>query len=331
MIQVNNMLPKVERPVVLAFICIGLLLFLGSLYTPNFLSADYLLKQLQLGAFLGIIATGVMLIILLGHIDLSIPWVLTSSAMMATAVVGWWGDVGTVLAIPVGITVGALFGMINGFGVAYLRVPSMIFTLGVNAVAQGLMVVYTGGAAPLDYATKTMRLLGSGFSFGDTVPNSLIVWGVVGASTILLLQKTSFGRFTYAIGNKETAAYLSGVNTRWIVMFCFIIAGALYGLAGVLLAGYSTKAAQAMGDPYLLPAIAAVVLGGTYILGGRGTYLGTITGVILITLLQSILRIVQLPDSWRTIFEAPESLREIVYGVIIILMMLLYGREKKTS
>jgi len=100
---------------------------------------------------------------------------------------------------------------------------------------------------------------------------------------------------------------------------CFAIAGGCSGLAGVLLAGYSTKAYQAMGDPYLLPAIAAVVLGGTSILGGRGTYLGTVAGVILITLLQSILSVVQMPESGR----------QIIYGVVIIAMLLLYGRQRR--
>jgi len=317
---------RIDRPVLLAFACVVALLLGGSLYTSSFLSPDYLLKQLQLGAFLGVIASGVMLVILLGHIDLSIPWVLTSAAMISTAVAGWWGDAGTLLAIPVGLLWGAAIGAINGFGVAFLRVPSMIFTLGVNAVLQGLMVILTGGAAPQDYATDAMRWLGSGASLG--VPHSLMVWAVVGALIVFVLKRTGFGRSIFAFGNSEAAAYLSGVNTRAVVVGCFAIAGGCSALAGVMLAGYGTKAAQAMGDPYLLPSIAAVVLGGTYILGGRGSYLGTIAGVILITLLQSILRIVQLPDSWRAIFEAPESLREIVYGAVIIGMMLLYGRQQ---
>ena len=113
-------------------------------------------------------------------------------------------------------------------------------------------------------------------------------------------------------------AGLSGADTRRTLLLAFTLSGALAGLAGVLLAGYSTKAYQAMGDPYLLPAIAAVVLGGTNILGGRGTYLGTIAGVILITLLQSILSVMQIPESGR----------QIIYGIVIIAMLLIYGRER---
>lgn len=322
-----NPFKYIEQPVLLSFVSIVLLLLIGSLYLPNFLSATYLLQLLQLSAFLGIIASGAMLIILLGHIDLSVPWVLTASAMMATAVAGW-GGFGADVAILVGVGVGLLFGIFNGIGVAYLRIPSMIFTLGVNAVAQGLMVVYTGGAAPQDDATNAMRILGSGKLF-DLIPNMLIVWIVLGLCIVLMLRKTAMGRYVYAFGNSEAASYLSGINTRFVVIVCFAIAGACSGLAGVLLAGYGAKAAQGMGDAYLLPAIAAVVLGGTHILGGRGSYLGTVAGVILITLLQSILQTVQLPPTLKQIFEAPESLRQIVYGLVIIVMMLLYGREKK--
>jgi ribose transport system permease protein len=153
------------------------------------------------------------------------------------------------------------------------------------------------------------------------VPMAVLVWAVVGIATVFLLTRTSFGRAVYAIGNSERAAYLSGADTRRVIFLAFVISGALAGFAGVLLAGYSTKAYQSMGDPYLLPAIAAVVLGGTSILGGRGSYLGTVAGVILITLLQSILSVVQMPEAGR----------QIIYGVVIVAMLLLYGRGERVQ
>jgi ABC-type glucose/galactose transport system permease subunit len=148
---------------------------------------------------------------------------------------------------------GVIFGMINGIGVAYLRVPSMIFTLGINAVAQGFMVVRTGGAAPQDMAPDNMHDLATGrFLFG-VVPNPVLVWLAVGILTVLMLRKTIFGRAIYAIGNREIAAYLSGISTQRVVVAVFAISGGLSAFAGTLLAGYSTKAYQNMGDPYLLP------------------------------------------------------------------------------
>jgi ribose transport system permease protein len=308
-----------DLPVSVAFGCIVILLLAGALYSPEFLSPDYLLQQLQVGAFLGIIASGAMMVILLGHIDLSVPWTVTLGAMMATALGGWIGELGVSLAIPFGIVCGTFIGVLNGLGVAYLRLPSMIFTLGMNAVVQGLMVLHTGGFAPQDHATDAMHFLAVKRSiFG--IPNALWVWAVVGFIVILILRRTTFGRAVYAIGNRESVAYLSGINTNRVLVGCFAFCGACAAFAGVLLAGYSTKAYQAMGDPYLLPAIAAVVLGGTNILGGRGNYLGTIAGVILITLLQSILSVMQMPEAGR----------QIIYGAVIIGMLLLYGRGAKT-
>jgi ribose transport system permease protein len=307
-------LRRADPAVLTAFACIVVLLFLGSLYSRNFLSPEYLLQQLKVASFLGVIATGMMLVVLLGQIDLSVPWTITAGAMMACAAAAY-GPVGTALAIPFGILCGVLIGLVNGIGVAYLRIPSMIITLATNAVVQGLMVVYTGGSSPQDTATPAMRYVATG-SILPGVPNAVIVWALVGVAMVFLLTRTGFGRTIYGIGNRERAAYLSGINTRRVVLIAFAMCGGLAAFGGVLLAGYASKAAQSMGDAYLLPSIAAVVLGGTSILGGRGSYLGTVAGVILITLLQSILSVMQMPEAGR----------QIIYGIVIVAMLLLYGR-----
>ena len=312
--RMPKFLRRADPAVVTAFACILLLLLLGSLYSRSFLSPEYLLQQLKVASFLGVIATGMMLVILLGQIDLSVPWSVATGAMMASAAAAY-GPAGVALAIPFGILCGVAIGIVNGIGVAYLRIPSMIITLATNAVAQGLMVVYTGGFSPQDAATSTMRYLATGFAI-PAVPNAVIIWAVIGAAMVFVLTRTSFGRAVYGIGNRERAAYLSGIDTRRVVMIAFAVSGGLSAFGGVLLAGYASKAAQSMGDAYLLPSIAAVVLGGTSILGGRGSYLGTVAGVILITLLQSILSVMQMPEAGR----------QIIYGVVIVAMLLLYGR-----
>lgn len=316
-IRFGHVLRRADPAIATAFACIVVLLLLGSLYSSSFLSPEYLLQQLKVASFLGVIATGMMIVILLGQIDLSVPWVVAVGGMMSTAATGW-GPVGETLAVPFGIACGVLLGLVNGLGVAYLRVPSMIITLAVNAVAQGLMVVHTGGFSPQDSSSAAMRVLATGNMLLG-IPNALIVWAIVGAAAIALLSRTTFGRAVYGIGNRERAAYLSGVRTQRIVMIAFAISGGLSAFGGVLLAGYASKAAQAMGDAYLLPSIAAVVLGGTNILGGRGSYLGTVAGVILITLLQSILSVMQMP----------EAARQVIYGLVIITMLLVYGRGEK--
>jgi ribose transport system permease protein len=322
--------PHIDRATTIAFGCSALLLVIGAAYEPNFLSFDYLAQQLLTASFLGVIATGVMLVILLGHIDLSIPWAIGIGGMMATAAAGYIGpEYGAPLGIIFGIFCGLGIGLVNGIGVAYLRAPSMIFTLGMNAVAQGLMVAHTGGFAPQDRAPPLMREIVVGHLIPG-VPNPLLIWIAVGSAAVFLLTRTTLGREIYAIGNKERAVFLSGVDPRRVILVCFAISGACAAAGGVLLAGWANRSYQAMGDPYLLPTIAAIVLGGTNVLGGRGTYLGTVAGVLLITLLQSILSVLQ-PQRFLEgigLSMPAEALRQIVFGVVVIAMLLLYGRER---
>jgi ribose transport system permease protein len=307
-----------RHPIVIASVCILVILGIGATINRNFVSAGYLLQQLQVASFLGIIAGGTMLVILLGHIDLSIPWTITMGAMMGTAVAHFEPIEGS-LTFPVGLGCGLLVGLVNGLGVAWLRVPSMIFTLGMNAVLQGLVVLYTGGAAPASHATQLMSALAVNRTFG--IPNAFFVWAAVSLVILFLLRATQFGRYIYAVGNRERAAYLSGVPTRLVIVGCFMISGVAAALGGIMLTGYSTKAYQGMGDAYLLPAIAAIVLGGTNVLGGSGSYAGTVVGVLLIVLLQSMLSVLQIPEAGR----------QIIYGGVLLTMLLIYGRGGRLS
>lgn len=307
-----------DLPIVISAGFVLVILALGSIYTVAtlgtmpLLSPNYLLTQLQTGAFLGIVAAGMMMVILLGHIDLSVPWTMTAAAMMATTV-------GGPAAIPTGLAIGLVVGLFNGFGVAYLRIPSMIFTLGVDSVMRGLMIAHTGGFAPQDSATPLMRYLAADKILG--IPVAIFVWAALSIVIAAILSRTAFGKSIYATGNREAASYLSGIRTRWVIVGAFVISGLCAALAGVLLAGYSAKAYQGMGNAYLLPAIAAVVIGGTHILGGRGRFIGTVVGVILIVLLNSVLSIMQMPEAGR----------QIIYGLVIIVMLLVYGRTAKVT
>lgn len=305
-----------DLPIAIAAAFVFVILVLGSIYTLStlgtapLLTPRYLLTQLQTGSFLGIVASGMMVVILLGHIDLSVPWTMTAAAMLATSV-------GGPAAIPTGLAVGLAVGLFNGIGVAYLRIPSMIFTLGVDSVMRGLMVALTGGFSPRTESTPAMHFLASGELLG--IPVAIFVWGAVAAAIGTILTRTAFGKSIYATGNREAASYLSGIRTRWVIVGSFAVSGVCAAAAGILLAGYSNKAFQGMGVPYLLPAIAAVVLGGTHILGGRGRLVGTLIGVILIVVLNSVLSIMQMPEAGR----------QIIYGVVIVLMLLVYGRTAR--
>ncbi|WP_421853612.1 ABC transporter permease [Oricola sp.] len=290
-----------------------LLVLAGSFFYPKFLSAGYLLQQLQIASFLGVIAAGSMIVILLGQIDLSIPWTLTGAAIISTSLAGTGDPTLTALAIPGGLFFGAFIGAVNGVGVAILRIPAMVWTLAVNAMLLGVAVLNTGGFNPKGEASPLMIELAAGRLAG--IPIAAEVWFAVSVLALLLLHRTTFGRYLIAIGNSEKATYLSGVDTFRVVILAFVISGTCSALGGIMLAGYANQAYQSMGDPYLMPVIAAVVIGGTSILGGSGSYVGTVSGVLFITVLTSILSIMQLADAWR----------QIIFGGIILMMLLMQG------
>lgn len=315
MILSRRLIPEVD--VLVPYIGTVLLILAGSLVYPQILGLDYLGQQLQIAAFLGLLALGATLVILLGHIDLSVPWILGGAAIISTALVGTGDPLLAGLAIPAAIVFGAGIGIVNGFGVAILRIPSMVWTLAVNSMLLGISVVITGGFNPRGEASDTMIALATGRFAG--VPIAFCVWMLATTCIALLLRKSGFGRYLSSIGYNEKATFLSGVSTPLVIIAAFAIAGVCSALGGVLLAGYANQAYQSMGDPFLLPTIAAVVIGGTSILGGRGSLIGTIGGVLFITLLNSILSVMQISDAWRNI----------TFGVIIIVMLLFQALRRR--
>ena len=312
------MMKHLKNPVVVAFGCSIALVLIGSNFFPEFLTINYLLKQLHMASFLGVVATGAMIVILMGHIDLSVPWTLAATAIVSCAIAG--GELGQnlkFLAMPAGLITGAFIGFCNGLGVAYLRMHSMIWTLGMNVIVCGLSVLYTGGFQPPGLPSDFMRFLGIGKFLG--IPVSLYLWFALAVMVTFVLKRTRFGRYVYAMGNSEKVTYLSGVRINRVLIFAFVLAGISSSTAGLMLAGYANLAYQGMGDTYLLPGIAAVVIGGTNILGGSGSYLGTVAGAILITLISSMLSVMQMPEAGR----------QVIYGSVIIVILLSYGRAQK--
>ena len=311
---------KFKNPVIIAFGCSIVLVLIGGLFFPEFLTIKYLLNQLHMASFLGVVASGAMIVILMGHIDLSVPWTLAVTAIVSCAIAG--GELGEswkFLAIPGGLLTGAIIGLFNGLGVAYLRIHSMIWTLGMNVIVLGLSVLYTGGFQPPGVPSELMHLLGAGKLFN--IPVSIFLWLFLALIIVSLLRKTKFGRYLYAMGNSEKVTYLSGIKTNHVLILAFVVAGMCSSIAGMMVAGYANLAYQGMGDAYLLPGIAAVVIGGTNILGGSGNYLGTVAGAILITLITSMLSVMQMPEAGR----------QVIYGSVIIIMLLTYGRVQKVQ
>ncbi len=310
---------SVDPAIVLVAAGCLVLLAVGGMILPAFLSPNYLLQQLQIASFLGIIAAGATLVILLGHIDLSVPASITAIAVLTTTLAGSADPLVAGLAIPAGLAAGALIGLVNGLGAAFLRLPSMVWTLAMNSMLVGAVVFFTGGfkprglAPPLSVALSLERTLG--------IPNAFLFWLAVIAFVTWLTRRTIYGKYLIAMGNSEKAVYLSGVRVRLVTTLTFVAAGLFTAIGAILLAGYANQAYQGMGDPYLLPVITAVVIGGTSILGGKGSYAGTVAGAIFITLLSSILSVLQMP----------EALRQIVFGVIILAMLLTRTMQRNRN
>lgn len=294
--------------------CVALLAVGGSV-SSNFLTADYLLQQLQIAAYLGVIAAGATLVILLGHIDLSVPAALTAVGVVATTVAGVENPNVAAFGIAAGFAAGAAIGLINGIGVAMFRLPSMVWTLAVNSMLVGAVVFFTGGFKPRGIAPDMAINLALGRSLG--VPNAFWVWCAVMVLMHVLLRRTVYGQYVLAAGNSEKAVYLSGIRVRLLTMLTFVLAGIFTAGGAMLLVGYANQAYQGMGDPYLMPVLSAVVLGGTSILGGQGSYAGTVVGALFITLLSSILSVLQMP----------EAVRQIAFGLIILGMLLMHRRK----
>ncbi|MDF3018693.1 MAG: transporter permease, partial [Thermomicrobiales bacterium] len=202
---------------------------------------------------------------------------------------------------------------------AYLRIPSLVMTLGMNAVLAGVTLVYTNGS-PQGDAPQFSRDLAVG-KIGGVIHWALIFWALFSVALIFLLRRTVYGKRLYAIGNNPRAAYLSGVPVRWVLVLTYTLCGLCAGLGGIMLTGYSQQSYLGMGDLYVLPAIAAVVIGGTSILGGSGGYTGTIAGAITVVLLQNVLQIVGIQPAGQ----------QILYGLIILLMLFVYGRNARVQ
>lgn len=298
-----------HRATLLAYAGAVVLFTLTSLYSPGFAAPSHLRSLIVVSAFTGIVAVGQTLVIIGGGIDLSVPWVLNSAAILVALIAGG-ADRPLLWAVPAMVAGGALIGAANGIGIALFGIPAIIMTLATNTILQGLLLVVTGGSPPA-VTPHALQLLATG-RIGP-VPVILLVWAVLTAAVTVLLARTPFGRYLYAIGTSRTVAIFSGVPVEGTVMLAYVMSGAMAALAGVLLTGYSGQAYLGMGDPYLFTSIAAVAIGGASILGGSGTYLGTIAGALVLTILTGLLPIFRLSNGGLLV----------IYGLVILLTVSL--------
>jgi ribose transport system permease protein len=273
-------------------------------------SGKYYNALIVLASFMAVLALGQGAVILTGGLDLSVPWTIGLAGILLTGLVAG-SDAALVYALPLVLLIGALIGLMNGIGVVFLGLSPIVMTLATNGILQGLALVYSGGT-PAGFASPSLRWFMTGSLLGVTPVVWLMVVFVPAA--VLLLGRTAFGRRVYGIGNSRRVAELSGIEVGKTLLGVYALSGFCAALTGVMLAGFSGQASLGMGDDYLLPSIAVVVVGGALITGGRGHYLGILGGVLLLTALQTLLAGTVLPYATRAILFGL-----VVLGAVILL------------
>ncbi|CUX56094.1 MULTISPECIES: ABC transporter permease [Rhizobium/Agrobacterium group] len=259
---------------VFVFICV-----LFTFLNEYFLTWGNWLNLLRQSSINGILAIGVTFVILTKGIDLSVGSIMALAGMLAASFVTTGNEHFVGIAVAVALGTGALMGLANGVIIARINVPPFVATLGMLSMARGLTLIYSDGR-PTANLSAAFRWIGSGNILGLPLP--VIIFFAVFIIGWITLTKTTFGRYVYAVGGNEKAARTSGISTRTIIAATYVISGLLAGLGGLVLAARTTAALPQAGIGYELDAIAAVVIGGTSLSGGRGSLVGTLFGALII-------------------------------------------------
>lgn len=284
--------------------------------TPHFLTVSNLLNVAQQTSINAIIAVGLTFVIITAGIDLSVGSILA----FAGVVLAWALQAGMPLplALLLGMGVGAVSGLVNGVLISYGRLPPFISTLGMMSVARGAALMFSDGR-PLSGFDEGFRFLATGEIF--YIPFPVIITGLVYLVAHFVLTRTKFGRYAYAIGGNEEAALLSGVNVKLQKAMVYGLSGLLSGLAAIILTARLNSAQPIAGIMYELDAIAATVIGGTSLMGGRGTIFGTLIGALIIGVLRNGLNLL----------DVSPYIQQVVIGSVIIAAVLVDTALKKKS
>jgi ribose transport system permease protein len=290
----------------------------GSLLVPGFAAPSSVRSVLVLASFLGIAALGQTLVVLIGGIDLSVPAVIGAGNVIAAKLTG--EGVPSVVMVLIVLAVGLLVGVINGFVTQRWSVPALVVTLATGSVVAGAVLLWTNatltGSAPGWLVSLTSPSSNTGIL---PVAPVVLVWLVIAVILFGVLKLTKIGHQLYAVGVNRSAAKLMLASDRRISIFAFGLAGAISALAGMLLTGFTGAGLYTVGNPYLFLSIAAVVVGGTSLVGGRGGPLQSVVGTIVLIQLTTLL----------VGFHLTSSAQEAILGIVIVIVVAFYGRERK--
>ncbi|WIY82332.1 ABC transporter permease [Propionimicrobium sp. PCR01-08-3] len=297
-----------HREALLGVVLVVIMVLFG-VANPSFFSAAHLFGVARSAVVLGIMALGVMTVLVTNGIDISVPAIEVVSMYLTTVTLNAINFQGTVLlAIAVGCLIGAVLGLVNGILVAWLRLPAMIVTIGTLTLYRGGLLAFVG--------TERIRVLPAQMSeFGQlslfsvnsggriaSLSVTVLIWALLAVGLALLLKRTWWGRYLYAIGDNEEAAERLGVKINRTRISAFVLSGLLAGLGGIFYASMNRAADPSTLIGFEMSVLAAVVLGGANVTGGRGTVTGTVLGVLLITVVGNSLVLVGIPSAWQQVF-----------------------------
>ena len=307
-----------DRPVIPLLGLALVLVIVFALASPGSMRPEWVGIQLRAAIPLAILAGCQTLAMLTGGIDLSVGAVASITGFLVATLEP---NIGLPAALLAASAAAVLAGLITGIGVGIFRVHPLIMTLGMSLVVfgsanylQNLLVKIQSGVPDL------VRAIGSDTLFG-VLPYSLLVFVPVAAAIFIGLWRTGYGRLLYAVGDNPIAARLSGARAWQVLVVLYVISALLAAVAGVLISGLTNVASVNLADTYVLPSVAAAVIGGTSIMGGRGGYAGTIVGALILTLLASLLGTLGLQEAWR----------QVVFGSIIVAVAAIYARVTAES
>lgn len=304
----NTMKYMSELTTVIALI---ILMAVITIINSNFLTANNLLNLLLQVTSNALIAFGMTFVILTGGIDLSVGSILALSSALTAGLLG--SGMPVTLAILISLILGCILGMMNGLLISYGKLAPFIVTLATMTIFRGATLVYTNGNPITKGLSDTFlfQFLGQGYIVG--IPFPVIIMFIVFIVLYVLLHKTAFGKSVYAIGGNEKAAYISGVKLNKVKIIIYSISGIMASISGLIITSRLSSAQPTAGASYEMDAIAAVVLGGTSLSGGKGRILGTLIGALIIGVLNNGLNIIGISAFWQ----------QVVKGVVILIAVLI--------
>lgn len=307
---------KKELGILGPIIALIVLMVFVTILNPSFIKPSNLLNLLRQVSINALIAFGMSFVILTGGIDLSVGSVLALTSALFAGMLGM--GVPTFIAIPLALIIGLVLGGINGVLVTRFSMAPFIATLATMTIFRGLTLVYTGGNPITDFSDAfSYKFIGRGYVLG--VPWPVILMVIFFAISYVILNKTPFGRKTYAIGGNERAAYISGIKTDRIKVKIYAISGLLAAMAGLILTSRLDSAQPTAGSAYEMDAIAAVVLGGISMSGGKGTIAGTLVGALILGTLNNGLNMLGVSSFYQ----------QIVKGIVILIAVLIDRKRNK--